>query len=479
MAGPGNSTARQRRGQRNRWLPVATIVVLFLMALALAACGGGGSSSSESTESAEPAETAESTEEGAATEEGEAAEEGEASTVSSGVGKEVDSLLGISGGKAAGEGVTIKLGGVLALSGQGSFYGKERLRAISLAEEEIKAAGGPTFEFEPKDNKSGNAQAGATAMRELGTEGYPVALVDYDGDFGATLPGAEEYKILSIDGGGGATPAQIEKPYFYGWRNFPSTAPVYGQFAYIKATQPKIKKVAMIAWNGGSELSGPEHETYTKASAKYGLTSVGYHEVEVGETDFSNVIAELQQEQPEVILSHVYSPELGDLVKQLAAAGIEVPVLGSDWTSEVGEVGGEATKNLILGFDYFNAEKPENEWAGLLVREYEKKYGAAPGYSGANLYEDMFVVWQLAREVIAANGDLGSGEAYLEALENNPSFPSLYGGEGGKVGTMEIDLKTHVPAKRIMGIYTMGPNGSDITQVATFNVEGKEFKMLK
>ena len=94
------------------------------------------------------------------------------------------------------------MGSVLALTGNGSFYGKTMSRGIDLAVKHIKAAGGPDIKVVYKDHKSGDPQAGVQAMTELGTSGIPAKLASYGDDILAMLPLTQQYKCLTLDGGG-------------------------------------------------------------------------------------------------------------------------------------------------------------------------------------------------------------------------------------------------------------------------------------
>ena len=85
-------------------------------------------------------------------------------------------LLGISPEESlAGE--TLNLGAVLPLSGGGEkAYGKSMTEGLNLAVEEIAASGGPTMNFEIKDNGTADPQKSVTAINELGTAGVPAIL---------------------------------------------------------------------------------------------------------------------------------------------------------------------------------------------------------------------------------------------------------------------------------------------------------------
>src|SRR5947208_8082341 len=93
------------------------------------------------------------------------------------VGAQIRKLLNIpDDAKAAGKDVTIDMGAVLALSGSGSYYGVTMSNGINLAVKHIQAAGGPKFNVIFKDHKSGDAAAGAQAIKDLGEAKVPIKL---------------------------------------------------------------------------------------------------------------------------------------------------------------------------------------------------------------------------------------------------------------------------------------------------------------
>jgi len=93
--GPGGTPGPNRRPHL-----IVALVVAAMLALLLAACGSSSSSSSETT-----VETGGSGGGGGA-------------AASSETGKELSALLGTPTGKEAGEGETVKMGAILALSGR-------------------------------------------------------------------------------------------------------------------------------------------------------------------------------------------------------------------------------------------------------------------------------------------------------------------------------------------------------------------------
>ncbi|HLI52684.1 MAG TPA: ABC transporter substrate-binding protein, partial [Acidimicrobiales bacterium] len=145
--------------------------------------------------------------------------------------------------KYAAKGVAYSMGAVLALTGPGNFYGKIMSKGINLAVKHIAELGGPNLQVIYKDHKSGDPTAGVQAVTELGDANIPVMLASYADDLGAMIPGSAQYKILSLDGGGGTALAFNDKPYFWGMRANTPTDPFPGVMQYITQKMPNVKKV--------------------------------------------------------------------------------------------------------------------------------------------------------------------------------------------------------------------------------------------
>ena len=72
------------------------------------------------------------------------------------VGTQLAEMLGIDAAGKNGKGVAFALGNVLALTGNGSFYGQTMTRGTDLAVKHVAAAGGPNITVSYKDHKSGD-----------------------------------------------------------------------------------------------------------------------------------------------------------------------------------------------------------------------------------------------------------------------------------------------------------------------------------
>jgi branched-chain amino acid transport system substrate-binding protein len=388
-------------------------------------------------------------------------------------GDEVAKVLAIDG-KNAGKGLKFKLGILLAMTGPGSYYGRIQGGGARLAVAQIKAAGGPDIQLVFKDHKSADAQAGARAGKELGIDHVPAVLTSYVGDIGAMFPSLSQYKMLGLDGGGGTSDFGQSKPYFWGMRAIEPDDDFIGALKYWKATNPKIKKVSLVYFDQGP-ANAVVIANFKKALADTGMEMASGELTTIGATDYSATVSRLKSANPDAVFLFGTGVDPGYFMKQYVAAGLTAPVIGSEYISDAAKVAGPAFDNYMFSTDWFTPDHATSDWAKLFVQSYEKEFGLTPEINAANYYEDTFAVWDLIRRVLAKGGDVNSGEALQKALVENPSFKSVYGGDGAELGVLELDTTTHTAKKRPLGVYKA--NGGKPLRVATFDLGGANFKL--
>ncbi|MBI2766878.1 MAG: ABC transporter substrate-binding protein [Chloroflexi bacterium] len=386
-------------------------------------------------------------------------------------------MLSLPSGKEAGQGLTLKVGAVLALSESGAYYGGTMSKGIDLAVEQIKSLGGPTFTVSYKDHKSGNAEAGAAAARELGIANTPMVLASYAADIGAMLPAIKQYKMLTLDGGGGAPPAFQGQPYFYGTRAVTPDDTFPGVYQYVPKKFPNAKKVLYVIWDVGDAVVKPSEANLQATLTKNGLTYLGMETAPIGTTDYSTLLARIKQKNADIIQLGIWGLDPGFFMKQYDTAGINAQVIGSEFTPDAAKVAGAAYDKYIFSFDFFDIDNPPNPWGKLFVDSFKAKYpDAVPDFYAADFYENTFSLWDLVRRVVAKNGDPNSGDQLDQALQANPIFKSVYGGDANTPGELGIDVKTHSVSKRALGVFTV--KGGKTSMAASFDIGGASFKMM-
>lgn len=387
---------------------------------------------------------------------------------------ELLSILGISKSEVAG-GTGFPLGAVLPLTGPGSFYGKVQGNGLKLAVAHISAAGGPNLQVNFQDNKSGDAQAGVNAMQQLGSANVQMCLSSYVADIGAMLPGIAEYKMLTLDGGGGTSDFAQDKPYFWGMKAIEPDDYYIGAVKYWQAKNPQVKRVYLVAIDQG-KINSVVEANFVKTLATAGMALAGFEATPIGTTDFSTTITHLKAANPDAVFAFLVGLDSGYFMKDFVAAGLSLPVIGAEYTTDALNVSAGAYDKFMVSTDWFDPKRQVNPLARFFVSSYQKVHGEQPDYYAANYYEDTLALWDLIRRVKAKGGDPGNATQLQDALIANPVFKSVYGGDSSTVGTLSLNTTTHSVATRPLSVLRC--QGSSVITVATFQLGGADFKLV-
>ncbi len=307
------------------------------------------------------------------------------------------------GGKEGGSEVTLAAGMLLAMTGQGSFFGEVMSRGAQLAAAQIKAADGITYDLSIADHKSGDVPTALTATRQLVTQDkIKVLQTSYGAPSEAIVPLIGQNKLLSFNGGG-SSPGQVDKDFLWQTRMIFGDDPCPGGLAWIHQEFPDATKLAIIGTQengvtGAQEIAPAAWEQLT------GGTVVANEQHDVGATDYSSVIARIKSAEPDAILTFSFGDDVGYLVKQLREANVTVPIMGIEFTEQAAKVAGESYDTYHFATDFYDPKNP-NPWNQIFVEGHNEMFGEDPEYYGANYYEQVFFVWELVRRVIADGGD--------------------------------------------------------------------------
>ncbi len=347
-----------------------------------------------------------------------------------------------------------KIGAILAMSGQASWYGGVMSQGIKQAVEEINAKGGVNgipLEAVIEDHKSGNAQEAVSAMNRLMTiHGVKIVLTSFSAPTQAIAPLADQNQVLLVNGGGVSNNLVGVSKYIFHNR---SLAADLGLGAVQYAQTLGVKKMAALHWKNDAGDSivravGPVWE-------KGGGSMVALEAVPQGATNMDTQIAKIRAANPDVIALWMFNPEVGLAVKRLREFGMKQPIIGVEYTANDAKIAGEHGEGFLFINDYFqpSAEFP---WSQQFAQGYEKRYSAKPEFYAANYYEGTYLIAELLKRARAQGGDYLNGEALKKALYTNPTFDSVYGGQ-----------------------MTFQPNGVAFKRVGLFKVEGGQNKFQK
>jgi len=333
------------------------------------------------------------------------------------------------------------IGGIYAMTGSAPYYGQVMARGSQLAVDEINAAGGIDgiqLELVIEDHQSGKAKEGVAAMnRLLSLHGVQAVMSSFSPPTLAIAPIADREQVFVINGGGVSAKLIKASKYMVHNRQLASSL-AQGVVELAKARG--YKRLAVIHWktDAGDSVRDIYRDTWTGD----GREVVASESVVQGSANIDTQIAKIRVARPDFVALGVFQPEVGLVLKRLRELGVNVPVIGIEWTAEDAKIAGTHG----VGYEYTNEvfqATDENPWSKQFFEAYSKKFDQKPDIYAANYYEATYVIAELIRRAKAKGDDYWNGERLHQAIWDNPEFNSVYG------KTMTFDPETGLAAKPV------------------------------
>jgi branched-chain amino acid transport system substrate-binding protein len=316
----------------------------------------------------------------------------------------------------------MKIGALMAVTGDGAFYGKVMTQGQQLALDEINASGALPFKLTlvVEDMKSGDATAGLNGARKLiSLDQVPWINSSWPNITLTVAPVAWENHVVLMNGGGAALDLLNVK----GLHNTRSLSLSPTLIKYL-GKQPGMKKISVI-YRGNNEGKG-EMSTTESLAAQLGMTIVDkemYDPVAVT-TDFRSYISKAMAAKPDALVIFAYETDQGYIIRQAREMGVTVPIGGTQLNPGSVKIAGDTLEGYIWAEDYF---APANDWAKKFAAAYKTKYGEEAEYYSANYYELMYILRDTVAFVLKNSGNPFDGTQLENALMKVRTFPSLFG----------------------------------------------------
>jgi branched-chain amino acid transport system substrate-binding protein len=334
-------------------------------------------------------------------------------------------------GTAAPDGGELVLGSLFAMTGGGSWYGEVMSAGAQLGVDEVNADGGVegyTFSLAVEDHESGSADAAVAGARKLlDVNDAAVMLSSFTAPTVAVQPLTSESGVLLLNGGGVGDDL-IGKEGLYNTRML--GAQLMPGLVEWAAEEHDAQRFAVIHWNDAAGRA--IQEAVEETCGEVGCEVVASEPHEVDERNYSPMLARVAAADADVLVLGSWGNDVGHILDQARSQGLDLPVIGNEWTPDAQEVGAEAMEGYVAVLDTFDAENPVNEDAEHFVNAYREEYGEAPEFYGANYYELVrFVVPELIR-IAVENGEDPTQPGVLlstmeQAVADGHEFPSIYG----------------------------------------------------
>jgi branched-chain amino acid transport system substrate-binding protein len=398
------------------------------------------------------------------------------------LGKQLQDILGTPKNLLAKGPGNFNVIGSWPLTGPGSIYGKLQSEGFKFGADHVEAwsNGKLKFQVEAVDNGGGDPQKSVANARQAGLAKEAIFPTSYIFGFGAQPALIAQYKMLSLDPGGGTGPLAIGLPYCYGFRaSYPQDL-VPGLLQTITRLNSDASKLAVVDAEVNADYNSSNEDFVRGAAPKAGLNLVSYTTAPLGQTDYSAVISKVKESSPDVAVFLNFGTDVGYCAREVQRQALDTVNGGVDFTPDGAQIAGPAFKDWIFSHDYINVTNPPSDFAKLFVTSWEDENGDPPENYNAAYYAAAFAYAIMMDRILGFGGDINDGADYVKALDQDPSFPHVYGGSGKTTGAIVINPKTHTPTSIPILAFRAEGTGStqDITLLATYDIGGAKYQVL-
>lgn len=310
-------------------------------------------------------------------------------------------LTGCGGGGSKGaEGDTIKVGGLLEMTGGSASFGISSKNGIDLALKKINekgVLGGKKLSLVVADCKSEASEA-TNGMQKLISQDKVAAVIGPNLSSAVIASGAinNSAKVVDITPMGTNPDITVDpgtkKTREYNFRTCfidPFQGTVMAAFA---TNDLKVKKAAIYIDNTSDYAKGLAQffkENFIKNGGEVVIEEAYLQK----DTDFKATLTKIKAADPDFIYIPGYYQEVGLIVKQAREMGITVPMAGGDgWDSaKLPEIAGKAA----LENTFFSSLYSPDDASDLnkeFVAEYQKAYNIKPDVFAALAYDSAMLI---------------------------------------------------------------------------------------
>lgn len=312
----------------------------------------------------------------------------------------MSALNGCGGGSKGADGDTIKVGGLLEMTGGSASFGISGKNGIDLALKKINekgVLGGKKLSLVVADTKSEASEA-TNGMQKLISQDKVVAVIGPNQSSAVIASGAinNGAKVVDITPMGTNPDVTVDpktkqvKPYSFRTCFIdPFQGTVMASFA---SNELKVKRAAIYIDNTSDYAKGLAQffkENFVKNGGQVVIEEAYLQK----DTDFKSTLTKIKAAKPDFIYIPGYYQEVGLIVKQAREMGITVPMAGGDgWDSaKLPEIAGKAA----LENTFFSSLYSPNDTSDLnkeFVAEYKKAYNTNPDVFAALAYDSALLV---------------------------------------------------------------------------------------
>jgi branched-chain amino acid transport system substrate-binding protein len=293
---------------------------------------------------------------------------------------------------------SVKIFGLVELSGTGATSGTNFNDGVKLAVKEINAAGGilgRKIEYTASDTQSQPQVAKALAVKAIDDDAYIVMGPVFSGSILVSMAETRRAEIPNFTGGEAAAITQQGNPYIFR-TSFTQSEAMPRVARYLKDNL-KAKTVVVIYTNNDFGKGG--RDVFTKALEPEGIKVAAEISTDPGQLDFSGAALKAKQANADALFVYTNEEEAARALRELRKQAYDKPIVGETvlTSQKVIELAGEAANGAVAHVG-LTAEAPDPGIRGFAAK-FQKEYGYKPDHNGLKGYTAIYILKAVTEKV--------------------------------------------------------------------------------
>ena len=313
---------------------------------------------------------------------------------------------------ASAQAQSVKIVGLVELTGTGTTSGTNFDNGIKLAVKEINAAGGilgRKIDYVSYDTQSNPGVAKGLTDKAVDDEAYVVMGPVFSGSIMVSMASTRRAEIPNFTGGEAAAITQQGNPYVFRTSFTQSTA--MPKIANYIRDKVKAKTVDVVYVNNDFGKGG--RDLIIKALESRGIKIGADISSEPGQVDFSSVVVKAKQSNGDALFAYTNEEESARLLRELKKQGYKKPILGETvlTSQKVIELAGDAANGAIAHVG-LTADAPQAS-VKKFDAAFQKEFNSRSDHNGLKGYIGMYTVKAVTEKI----GKFDS-KAFAAAMKN-------------------------------------------------------------
>lgn len=293
---------------------------------------------------------------------------------------------------------TVKIVGLVELTGTGTTSGTNFDNGIKLAVKEINAAGGilgRKIDYQAFDTQSNPGVSKGLAQKAADDGAYVVMGPVFSGSILVSMAETRRAEIPNFTGGEAAAITQQGNPYIF--RTSFTQASAMPKIANYIRDNVKAKSVDVIYTNNDFGKGG--RDLIMKALESRGIKVVSDISTEPGQLDFSSPVLKARQSNSDAVFVYTNEEEAARLLRELRKQGYSKPVIGETvlTSQKVIELAGDSANGAVAHVG-LTADAPQ-----ATVRKfdeaYQREFKSRTDHNGLKGYSGMYIVKAVTEKI--------------------------------------------------------------------------------